>query len=82
MRREHSRYSLLAGWRIPAATAALLILALLVRPIVRNTPPQSADSWAAEIHVTYEAGLRDETTLISHDSGLETIIEIEVTYHP
>ncbi len=89
-----SRPSRVTGWRIAAAVAALLILALLIPAVVRkpvSEPTDSAsvqsgagesDRWAQEIHVTYETGLLTETTLISRDSGVSTIIEIQVAYHP
>ena len=84
--RHSSRFLPLAGWRIPAAVAALLVLALLLSPLVRRLVPEKQsvagdrDSWTEEIQVTYETGLRDETTLVSHDSGVTTIIEIQVSY--
>ncbi len=91
-RDDHPRSSPLAGWRIPAAIAALLIMVLLLPLIARKLVPQTpkspleqsmtgdTDRWAEEIQVTYETGLQAETTLISHDSGITTIIEIQVSY--
>ncbi len=91
-RDDHPRSSPLAGWRIPAAIAALLIMVLLLPPIARKFVPQTAkspleqsmtgdaDRWAEEIQVTYETGFQAETTLISHDSGITTIIAIQVSY--
>jgi len=72
----------IAGWRIPAAIAALLVIALLIPAIVRKSGLEAGDSWGQEIDVTYENGLVAETTLISHDSGADTIIEIQVSYYP
>lgn len=89
---RHQSRSLLAGWRIPAAIAALLIMVLLVPPVARKVVPVGAKppleqsvaeeqrSWEEEVQVTYETGLHAETTLISHDSGITTIIEIRVSY--
>ena len=91
-RDDHPRSSPLAGWRIPAAIAALLIMVLLLPPIARKLVPHTArspleqsmtgdaDRWAEEIQVTYETGFQAETTLISHDSGITTIIAIQVSY--
>ncbi len=93
VRRHHLQSLPLAGWRIAGAIAALVIMALLVLPIVRKPMPEGAkspleqsvaenhDSWAEEIQVTYETGHLAETTLISHDSGTTTIIEIQVSYY-
>lgn len=93
-RRRPSLPSPIMGWRIAAAVAALFLVVLLVPPIAREIGREPAESpakqvlaepgssWAEEIDVTYESGLVAETTLISHDSGATSIIEIQVSYHP
>jgi len=84
--------SVLGGWRIAAAVAAVLVMVVLLWPAAQRIAPERADlpgkqgvieeqrGWTEEIQVTYETGLLAETTLVSHESGITSIIEIQVFY--